>query len=243
MSVDERNRSHRVSMALAALCELDDQTKRSLDDMQRPVSFSAGQIVSQEDEESDFIGIVASGVLRMQKNLVDGRHPVVGLLVEGDMFGRVFDGATELAIEAATDAKVHVFPKQEFEALLKRSPDLEKVVLLNILNELDRAREWMVILSNPKIVNRMAGFLLVMCARFENVDHVVQSSQSGIEVNIPVSRVDLAHLLGTRPESISRALHALAESNDIEIMAPDRVRILNASALAGKAGEEEFPRS
>ena len=176
----------------------------------------------------------------MQKTLADGRQPIVGLLVEGDAFGRVLDSATEFAIEAATDVEVHAFPHGAFEALLKQSPDLDRVVLLNLLNELDRARDWIVILSNQKVINRVAGFLLLMCARFTGVDHLVQTRQSGIEVKMPVSRLDLAHLLGTRPESISRALHALVDAGDIDIIAPDRILIMDADALAEKAGEEDF---
>lgn len=218
---------------------LEAETVAALKAMLRRVSYPAGQIVFHEREKSDFVGVVASGVLRIQKTLVDGRYPIVGLLVEGDIFGRVFDGATEFGIEAATDVRAFAFPHEPFEALLKRSPDLDRAVLRNALNELDRARDWMIIVSNPKIINRVAGFLFIMCTRYLKVDHLVQFDYSGIEVTIPVSRLDLAHLLGTRPESISRALHALADIGDIEIKAPDRILIRNADALAAKAGEEE----
>ena len=151
------------------------ETREALDTMRHLVRYSRGQVVIHEGEVSDFVGVVASGILRLQKTLVDGRHPVVGLLIEGDIFGRVFDGETEVAIEAATDAQVQAFPRGPFEALLKRAPDLDRVVLLNMLDELDRARDWMVILSNQKVVNRVAGFLLVMCKRFVGVDHLVQA--------------------------------------------------------------------
>ena len=228
-----------VLKTLPVFCDLRPETLETLETMLRLVHYRAGQVVSHEGDESDFVGVVASGVLRIQKTLVDGRHPIVGLLVEGDIFGRVFDGATELAIEVATDAQVFAFPHESFEALLKRSPDLDRAVLMKALNELDRARDWMVIVSNPKIINRVAGFLVIMCTRYLGVDHLVQSDHSRIEVTIPVSRLDLAHLLGTRPESISRALHALEDIGDIEIMAPDRILIRNAGALAAKAGEEE----
>ena len=152
-----------------------------------------------------FIGCVLTGILRMQKTLADGREHIVGLLVEGDLFGRAFDGAAEFSIEAATEVEFCAFPKTKFETLLTQSPDLERAVLLNITNELDRAREWLIILSNQKI----AGFLLLMCSRFHDIDHILQLGPDGLEVKIPINRGDLAHLLGTRPESISRALHSL----------------------------------
>ena len=226
--------------ALRAFAELSAETREALESMGRLRRLRAGQAIVHEGETTEFVGLVASGVLRIQKSLADGRHPIVGLLVEGGIFGRVFDGPAELAIDAATDAEVYLFPRGPFEALLERSPELGKLVLQNTINELDIAHEWMAILSRPKIASRVAGFLIVMCARFADVDHVLTLGQDGMEVRIPLSRIDLADLLGTRPESISRALHQLARAGDIDIIAPDRVLIRNAAALVRKAGEQDL---
>lgn len=215
------------------------ETREDLDRLCRVKRYDRGQTVFREESDTDFVGTVRSGILRMQKTLADGRQHVVGLLVEGDMFGRVFDGTIEFSIEAASDAEICVFPRGAFEALLMRSPDLDRAVLLNVLNELDRARDWMIILSNQKISSRLAGFLILMCARFATVDHLVEAKENGIEVRIPISRTDLAHLLGTRPESLSRAFHALADAGVIVLLGPDRVLLRDLHALAESAGEDE----
>ncbi len=216
------------------------ETRDALDAMCRVKSYRASQTVVHAQEKSDFICCVLSGILRIQKTLVDGREHIVGLLVEGDVFGRVFDGAAEFSIEAATDAEICAFPRAQFEALLTQSPDLERAVLLNITNELDRAREWLIIVSNQKIVGRIAGFLLLMCSRFHNIDHILQPRPEGIEVNIPISRADLAHLLGTRPESISRSLHSLSDQGVIDILEPNRILIRDTKALALAADVDEI---
>lgn len=216
------------------------ETRASLESMCRMRVCREGQTVVQEEASTDFVGCVLSGILRMQKTLADGRHHIVGLLVEGDIFGRVFGGAVEFAIEAATDVEFCAFPRGEFEKLLMRSPDLDRAVMLNMLNELDRARDWMIILSNQKITSRVAGFLLLMISRFSAIDHILEASDSGIEIRIPISREDLSHFLGTRPESISRALHALQDDGDIRIVEPNVIRVLDFNALARKAGEDEI---
>lgn len=223
--------------------QLRPETRDALEAMCRVKSYHANQTVTYAQEKPDFIGCVLTGILRIQKTLADGREHIVGLLVEGDVFGRVFDGAAEFSIEAATDTEICAFPRAEFEALLFQSPDLERAVLLNITNELDRAREWLIILSNHKIVGRIAGFLLLMCSRFRDIDHILQPSPEGIEVKIPISRDDLAHLLGTRPESISRSLHSLGDQGIIEILASDRMLIRDTKALALVADEDEIETS
>jgi len=202
--------------------------------------YEPGQTVAVDGEHTDYIGFVKSGFLRMQKTLSDGRQHIVGLLVDGDMFGQVFSGPLHFDIEAATEAQICAFKRAPFEALLERTPELERLVMLNLLNELDRARDWMLILSGQKVSCRLAGFLLVMCSRFADIDHVLTKGRDGLDVKIPINRTDLAHLLGTRTESISRAFHALQEAGDLRILKPNLVRILDLEALASHAGEEEL---
>lgn len=230
-----------VGCNLAHFVQLEALPKEMMSDLGRICrvrSYAAGQVVADVGEDLDFIGCVQSGILRMQKNLPDGRCHVVGLLVEGDMFGRVFDGPLKISIEAATGAQVCAFQRASFEALLSRSPELDRVMLLNVLGELDRAREWMIILSTPRVKGRLAGFLLLLCSRYANIDHLLQASEGKVEVRIPIDRTDLAHLLGTRPESISRAFHSLADDGSIAIKRPDLVAIRDLDALAAEAGED-----
>ncbi|MCA0919307.1 Crp/Fnr family transcriptional regulator [Pseudooceanicola nanhaiensis] len=202
--------------------------------------FSAGQVVVEAGDAPDFVACVQSGYLRLQKTLADGRRHIVGLLVEGDLFGRVFDAPIQFTIEAATDAEVCCFQRRTFEDILLRSPELERSLMLNILSELDRARDWMTILSCHKITGRLAGFLLILCSRFRAVDHVVRVDGECLDVLVPISRPDLAHLLGTRRESVSRAFHALEDEGMIDILRPDLIRVRDVEGLAAEAGDEEL---
>ena len=201
-------------------------------------SYTSNQTVMGAGEHAKSIGLVSEGILRMEKTLLDGRHHIVGLLVEGDIFGRVFDGPNEYAIEAATDAKVVYFPRAQFESLLAESPELERAVMLNLLHELDRARDWMLIVSSPKIRTRLAGFLMMLCTRFGDIDHILVASGERLRINIPINRSDLASLLGTRAESISRAFHALADEGLIAIQQPNQIDILDLQGLGDEAGED-----
>ena len=87
--------------------------------------YNADQTIIDVGALADMIGIVRHGIIRMQKTMLDGRHHVVSLFTEGDMFGRMFGIGTHFAIEAATDAEVFTFQRRPFEALVSRSPELE----------------------------------------------------------------------------------------------------------------------
>ena len=71
--------------------------------------------------------------------------------------------------------------------------------MLNILNELDAAREWMLILTNYRVTERLAGFLMLLCRRWGNVANLARIDDGRLSLTIPVSRTDLAHFLATRP--------------------------------------------
>ena len=203
-------------------------------------AFDPGQIVLAEGVVPDYIGCVTAGILRMQKTLYDGRQQIVGLLVEGDLFGHVIDGPTGFAIEAASEASICMFRRKPFEALLTRSVKLERLLLKNTLNELERARDWMVILTNYKTNVRLAGFLVVLCTRYFGFDQIVQIRSGRLELTIAVTRADLSHLLGTRVESISRAFGALAKKGIIEVRTPYLIEVLDIRRLFVEAGSEDI---
>ena len=232
-----------VSCALdriGGFASLPDDTRETLRSFCHRRRYEAGQTVVFEGEKPPFIGCVVEGFLRMQRTMSDGRQSVVGLLVEGDTFGQVFEGPPSFTIEAATDTDIVAFQRGPFEAELQRSPALERMMLLNILNELDRARDWLVILSSKKVTGRIAGFLLVLCSRFARVDHLLDLKGDHLDVKIPISRTDLAHLLSTRTESISRAIHAMEDAGMLKILKPDLLRITDLEAMVAETGDDDL---
>lgn len=220
--------------------ELSAPLRAELSELCRTRRLAPGQTLVSDGEDADFVGCVTQGILKMQKTLQDGRQHIVGLLMPGDMFGRVFDGASWFAIEAATEAEAITFRRGRFEALLSKWPELERMMILNILDELDSAREWMMVLSGHKVTERLAGFLLMLC-RTRGADESAFCRIGGsLDIRVPLSRRDLANLLGTRPESISRAVHALADAGVLAIRTPCFFEVNDLEALIAASGNEDL---
>lgn len=236
--MNPKTRRHGLQ-TLPHFVRLEDETLEALHQSARLRSYRAGQTIADAGETTPYVGCVLDGFVRVQKTLYDGRQHIVGLLANGDIFGRVFHAEPlQFAIEAATDAKVYAIQDGSLEDLMSRSPVLERLIVMNVLDELDRARDLMIILSSNKVSARLAGFLLMMCTRFANLC-LASADDRALEVRVPISRVDLAHLLGTRTESISRSFHALADKGWLAIRKPDLIEILDVKSLCGEAGESE----
>ncbi len=189
-------------------------------------------------ETPDYFGYVRRGVLCMQRISLDGTRQIVGLVAEGDMFGPLFEGISKVAIETSTEVSILNFRRDPFEALMARSVELDHFMLQKLMADLDRTRDWMLVLLNRKITERLAGFLVVLCIRYANVDHLVRWDDGSLEIKVPISRCDLASLLGTRVESVSRAFSTLAKRGIIRTKTPYLIEVQDVRRLLEEAGGE-----
>ena len=201
-------------------------------------SYRAGHTVRFDGDGSDFVGSVKSGVLRLMRRSRTGQEHILGLLQPGDLFGRDIDPAEGCTIEAATPAEILCFARAGFESLLRDSPHLQRVVQAGARDRLATTRDWLVIVSNHRMKSRLAGFLITLYARRNGAGPSPPAKRDGADIRFPISRLDLASLLGTRQESISRALHALDDEGTIRILEPNLIRILDLAALAEMAGAD-----
>jgi CRP/FNR family transcriptional regulator len=174
----------------------------------------------------------------MEKSLPDGRLHVIGLLVPHDMFGRLFDGPSSYDLVALAPARLIEFERNAFEDFVTRHPEAQNLLLTRILDELDTAREWLLLMSGHKVVERVAALLLVLFRR--NLRHrpVERDDAGHVIVDLPIRRPALARYLGTRPETLSRAMHELQRKGSVQLLGPNRVTVLSVQRLVRAAGSD-----
>ena len=208
----------------------------------RPLEVARGEVLLDEGEEATQTGYVTDGLLGMIKELPDGRRHIVGLLTPTDMYGRAFEGPLGYRIEALVDSTVQVCDGARLEEILDRSPEAEHLFLVNLVDEIDAAREWMLVLSWPKVVQRVASFLLILCRRKLHEHDVVAGSTRHATVNlqIAIQRSDLAQYLGARPESLSRAFRELDDEGIIRMNNPYNFDVLDLDRLVDMAGDDQI---
>ncbi len=222
-----------------SVCAVADPALRErIGKMCRLRKVKTGDAVIEEGKEHSIVGVVSSGVLKMAKSMADGRQQIVGLLLPSDMFGRVFRSDGGVMVEAAGDAVLCTFDRAAFEELLRQNPELEHRLLLSALDELDAARDWMLLLGCQTVRERVATFLLILARRISG--SIAGDASHTVRVRVPVSRKDMAAYLGTTPESISRAIHKFAREGVIRIVDPLSFEIVQRETLIRASGREEF---
>ena len=178
--------------------------------------YDAGQFIVGAGKREDWVATVLSGVVTLTKTMSDGRQQIVGLLFASDFLGRPFGRGSPYGAEAATSVELCCLDRQYFEDLMLNSPDMKQLLLERTLNELDAAREWMLLLGRKTAEEKVASLILLMAKRMctETADGPAQPH--ALHFDPPLSRTKMAEYLGLRIETVCRQITRLRAAGVIE---------------------------
>ncbi len=195
----------------------------------RRSSRKGERIFSEGDEGAGFYVVVA-GRVKIFKVSADGKEQILHLFGPGESFGEVsvFTGQGFPA-DAVTAAQTTLlfFPRAAFSALIQKDPTLALNMMAQLSRRLMQFAGLIEDLSLKEVPGRLAKYLLYLGAK---------DGDGGVELD--VSKGQLASLLGTIPETLSRILakmnrRGLIRSRGAQIRIIDR-RGLEEIALEGK---------
>ncbi len=153
-----------------------------------------------------------------------------------DFLGRAFRRSNPYFAEAASDLEICVFPKDAFERLAGEYPELEHRLFERALDELDAAREWMLLLGRKTAEEKVADFLYLL-ARRSLATHCADHATASFE--LPLSRADIADYLGLTIETVSRQLTRLKTSGVIRLVNNRLIEVPDLDGLSRVAGHDE----
>jgi CRP/FNR family nitrogen fixation transcriptional regulator len=184
------------------------------------MSFARNAEIYGENEPAEYLYKLVSGSVRTSKILNDGRRQIGAFYLPGDTFGLEVGSEHALAAEAITDAKVIVVKRSAVEALAARDSEVARQLRAVTGRELQRMQHHILLLIRSA-KERVAGFLLEMAARVKCND----------EIELPMSRQDIADYLGLTIETVSRTLRILENSAAIALPNSRRIVLRNHRAL------------
>ena len=217
--------------AVCAYCDGDELA--TLDAIKTYREYPAGREVMSVGERSPFVGSIVRGVVKLIKTLPDGRSQMVGLLFPGDFIGHPKRTCAEFDAVAAIDTTLCLFQRGPFEQLLQETPHLEERLLDMTLNELDAARDWLLLLGRKTARERIATFLLTLARRASGGGPVT----APVTFDLPLSRGEMAEYLGLTIETVSRHMTRLRADGVIGFDSAKAATILDAQVLAVEAGD------
>ena len=199
--------------------------------------YEAGQEIVGEGERTTMLGSVVHGVVALQKTLEDGRRQMVGLLFPSDFIGRPLNPIAPFEAVAVTPVRMCCFERGRFEEILGRNASLERRLLEMTLDELDAAREWMLLLGRKTAQEKLASFLMILFRREAAL--VKQPLRAGMATRLPLTREAIAEFLGLTIETVSRQFTALRRAGIIELGERRETRVLDLDGLRALAGDSD----
>jgi CRP/FNR family transcriptional regulator len=196
--------------------------------------IARGETLMWAGDDSLVCANLLSGVLKITDTTADGREQIVGLLYPADFVGRPFADSADFTVTALTDATLCVFPRLPFERVLEDHVRMERLLLQRTFAALGEARRRMLVLARKSAREKVAGFLLDMADRAG--DAGCRAAADGpVTFDLPMTRGQIAAVLGLTIETVSRQFTALKTAGLIALPTARAVTIRDRAGLAAKA--------
>jgi CRP/FNR family transcriptional regulator len=185
--------------------------------------FARGSTIFSEGDPGSGFFVAISGRVKIFKLSADGKEQILHIFGPGEPFGEVpvFEGRNFPAHAVALEKCVCLyFPRPAFIELIKNNPSLA-LAMLGVLSR--RLRTFTVLVDNlslKEVPGRLAAHLLYLSENKDGTD----------SLELDISKGQLAALLGTIPETLSRILGRMVKQGLIESMGP-RVKLLDREGL------------
>ena len=220
--------------AVCARCDSDELSH--LEQIKYYRSFQAGQTIIWSGDRMEFVGSVVSGIASLTQTMEDGRRQMVGLLLPSDFVGRPGRATAAFDVTATTDVVMCCFRKKPFEEMMSTTPHIAQRLLEMTLDELDAAREWMLLLGRKTAREKIASLISII-ARRDSALHL-RKKTGALSVDLPLTREEMADYLGLTLETVSRQMSALKRDMVIGLEGKRHVMVPDFDKLLEETGDD-----
>jgi len=185
-------------------------------------------VLFREGEADDMLFVLRRGLVKLTCSLPDGREQILGLRVVGDLLGfeALRDHRQPYTAETLTEVDLCGMRPRDMLRVLERNPESALRVIDGLNQELQRAQALIRDLGLKSAAERVASFLLSLAHTHDPRENLL---------TIPLSRQEIAGLLGLTVETVSRNITRLARKGLIQVLR-GRIRIVDLPGLQAQTG-------
>ena len=184
--------------------------------------FCREQDIYCQEELSDTVYRVVSGSARKYLMRADGRRQLVDIFLPGDLFGFTSRLHHKFAVQAVADGTMIAFySRQRVEALAEEDPATAREIRMQGFAAMERLQEQLLVNGTITAQEKVLEFLVFFQSRL--------SPDKDDSLALPISRYDIADILGISAETVCRAFTELRERGVISVQGPRRIKIARSA--------------
>lgn len=178
-------------------------------------NYSKKNIVFHEGDYGDALYIIKNGRIKIAKVAIDGREKTLTILKAGDFFGEmaIFDDMPRSATAEAMDHDVKLLSisKNDFEQLIMSTPSIAIKIMKDLTRRIRQVNEQVQDLAFKDVHGRVASTIYNLLKTEKEVSKNPKVSQ------LKMTHQDLANMVGSSRETVTRALNRLQDEGVISI--------------------------
>lgn len=176
--------------------------------------FKPKDTIFTPGDPDDQLYFLLSGTIRLYKMYGDYKEATTALLKESGIFGKLslVEGRwQDVFAEAVTEVEVVGVQKSVLETVLKRQPEFAMKLFSSLSERLRQSDEVIESLLHREVSTRLATLLLNLSDRFG------QQNGSGTLLDVRLTHQDLANMIASTREAVSKVMSELQREGCIEV--------------------------
>ena len=163
--------------------------------------LTRGETLFSSADEVTGCATLISGALKISSFDEDGTERILSLVHPSGFVGEMFAPVTRHDVIALTESKMCVFAGPAYARAVERFPALGRALLRRSAEDLFESRALLDLIGRRTAEQKVAGFVIAMArAASESPCHPAST------FDLPLTRGEMAGLLGTTIETVSRQL-------------------------------------
>ncbi len=194
--------------------------------------FNARDVIFTPGDPDDQLYFLLEGTVRLYKMYGDYKEATTALLRDAGVFGKLslVEGRwQDVFAEAVTGVRVAGVQKSALTQVIRRSPEFAMKLFSSFSERLRQSDEVIESLLHREVSTRLATLLLNLGDRFG------ESNGSGTLLDVRLTHQDLANMIASTREAVSKVMSEFQREGTIEIQ-NRKIVLVNKEALAGRAG-------
>lgn len=191
-----------------------------------------GNRIFCDGEDGKGFFVVARGQVKVYKMSPEGKEVILHVCGPGDQFGQaaIFGSRKYPAwAESLCECDLLLFPEEPFLALIKEDPHIAISIFYDLSLKLRQLTSQIESLALKEVPGRLASYLIYLAEEQKNPG----------AVTLDTSKYQLASMLGTTPETLSRILSDMADRELIRVDRRD-ITLLNHDLLIQLAAQGRY---